>query len=117
MSSDDQRRGPHRAPDDNAQSKSADTPRKRLRIKDILPSYDDGLKLGTLVLTADGILPVEYLHAGDRIITRAGMRTLRELETPAPKMFKLVFDHAEIVYADGFQFDSKTGKAFAAELH
>jgi hypothetical protein len=42
------------------------------------------------------------------------MRTLRGLETPAPKMFKLVFDHAEIVYADGFQFDSKTGKAFAA---
>ena len=83
-------------------------------IKDILPSYENGLTLGTLVLTADGTLPVEHLDAGDRIITRAGMRTLRGLETPAPKMFKLVFDHAEIVYADGFQFDSKTGKAFAA---
>ena len=114
MSSDDQRRAPHRAPDKNTPPKSAITPRKRLRIKDILPSYEKGLTLGTLVLTADGMLPVEYLHAGDRIITRAGMRTLRTLETPAPQMFKLVFDHAEIVYADGFQFDSKTGKAFAA---
>ena len=114
MSSDDQRRASHRAPDNNVRPKSADTPRKRLRIKDILPSYENGLTLGTLVLTADGTFPVEYLDAGDRIITRAGMRTLRGLETPAPQMFKLVFDHAEIVYADGFQFDSKTGKAFAA---
>lgn len=90
------------------------TSRKQLNIKDILPSYEGGIALGTHVLTADGSLPVEYLQAGDRIVTRSGMRTLRGLDTPAPQMFKLTFDRAEIAYADGFQFDSKTGKAFAA---
>jgi hypothetical protein len=31
---------------------------------------------GTLVLTLDGAIPVEYLNAGDRIITRTGAQTL-----------------------------------------
>jgi hypothetical protein len=114
MSSGDTGRDSSRKPDGNMASQTDTTPRKRLCIKDILPSYENGIKLGTLILTADGNLPVEYLEAGDRIITRAGMRVLRSIDTPAPHMFKLVFDRAEIVYADGFQFDSKTGKAFAA---
>ena len=114
MSSDDQGRESPRKPEQDAHARDTQTPRKRLQIKDILPTYADGLAQGTLVLTADGNLPVEYLEAGDRIITRAGMRVLRSVDTPAPHMFKLVFDRAEIVYADGFQFDSKTGKAFAA---
>ncbi|MBU2935504.1 MULTISPECIES: Hint domain-containing protein [Pacificibacter] len=114
MSSDDQGRDSDRTPDGKTNPHAQRSARKRLRIKDILPSYEDGILRGTHVLTADGTLPVEYLEAGDRIVTRAGMRTLRRLDIPAPDMFKLAFDRAEIVYADGIQFDSQTGKAFAA---
>lgn len=35
-----------------------------------------GLTLGTKVMTMDGELPVEFLSAGDRIITRVGVRRL-----------------------------------------
>ena len=35
-----------------------------------------GLVIGTRVMTMDGELPVEHLCAGDRILTRAGVRTL-----------------------------------------
>lgn len=38
-----------------------------------------GLPLGTRVLTLDGMLPVEYLMDGDRVITRAGVRVLRAI--------------------------------------
>lgn len=38
-----------------------------------------GIASGTLVLTLDGELPVEFLSAGDRIITRSGARTLRSV--------------------------------------
>jgi Hint domain len=36
-----------------------------------------GMAPGTVVLTLDGALPVEFLAPGDRIITRDGARTLR----------------------------------------
>jgi hypothetical protein len=35
-----------------------------------------GMAQGTAVLTADGLLPVEFLTPGDRIITRDGLRVL-----------------------------------------
>ncbi|MGL4321945.1 MAG: Hint domain-containing protein [Paracoccaceae bacterium] len=35
-----------------------------------------GMAQGTVVLTADGLLPVEFLAPGDRIITRDGLRVL-----------------------------------------
>ncbi|SFI64545.1 hypothetical protein [Celeribacter neptunius] len=89
-------------------------PSKRLRVRDILPKHDKGLPLGTQVMTADGILPVEYLEPGDRVITRAGMRTLRNIDSTAPKHFKLVFDREEVVYADGIQVMSESGLPFAA---
>ena len=38
-----------------------------------------GLALGAQVATLEGMLPVEYLSPGDRIITRAGARVLRGL--------------------------------------
>ncbi|RPE71248.1 hypothetical protein EDD53_0363 [Pacificibacter maritimus] len=97
-----------------ASNPSQGAPRRRLKIEDILPCYENGIALGTLVLTADGALPVEYLEQGDRIITRSGMRTLRNIDTPAPQMFTLIFDSAEVIFADGFQVHSKTGKTFAA---
>jgi hypothetical protein len=36
-----------------------------------------GIAAGTVVMTADGALPVDFLEPGDRVITRAGLRVLR----------------------------------------
>jgi Hint domain len=38
-----------------------------------------GFARGTAVLTLDGEIPVEFLNAGDRIITRDGARTLQSV--------------------------------------
>ena len=38
------------------------------------------MALGTAVMTLEGALPVEFLAPGDRILTRSGARTLREVE-------------------------------------
>jgi Hint domain len=38
-----------------------------------------GLAAGTVVMTADGALLVDFLEPGDQIITRSGMRVLREI--------------------------------------
>lgn len=89
-------------------------PSKQLRVRDIFPNHDKGLPLGTKVMTADGILPVEFLEPGDRVITRSGMRTLLGIDTPAPKRFKLSFEREEVIYADGLMVMSETGMPFAA---
>lgn len=39
-----------------------------------------GIAQGTQVLTLEGALPVEFLHPGDRVITRNGARRLAALE-------------------------------------
>ncbi len=90
------------------------TPSKRLHVRDILSNFSNGLPIGTEIMTADGILPVEFLEPGDRVITRAGMRVLLDIDTPAPGRFKLVFARDEIVYAGGLQVSSETGLPFAA---
>ncbi len=38
-----------------------------------------GIAAGTVVLTLDGAMPVDFLTPGDRIVTREGMRVLREV--------------------------------------
>lgn len=38
-----------------------------------------GIALGTRVMTLQGALPVEFLAAGDRVITRSGARALRAI--------------------------------------
>jgi hypothetical protein len=38
-----------------------------------------GIAAGTVILTLDGALPVEFLSPGDRVITREGMRIVREI--------------------------------------
>lgn len=51
-----------------------------------------GLTAGTQILTLSGAMPVEFLSPGDRIITRAGARTLRALRvevTPAARMIRI----------------------------
>ncbi len=51
----------------------------------------NALPLGTIVLTLDGALPVEYLGSGDRIITRdrgtARLAALRPLRRRLPAVF------------------------------
>lgn len=41
---------------------------------------DHGLAIGTPVLSLDGMMPVEYLHPGDRVVTRSGARKLVAIE-------------------------------------
>lgn len=44
------------------------------------PSTQNGLVVGTRLLTLDGEMPVEFLSSGDRIITRdAGLSILRDI--------------------------------------
>ena len=49
-----------------------------------------GMLAGTMVRTLEGVLPVEYLTPGDRIVTRAGMRRLTSISVLSRKMVDLV---------------------------
>ncbi|MBZ4024019.1 hypothetical protein CKO11_16335 [Rhodobacter sp. TJ_12] len=48
-----------------------------------------GFALGARVATQEGLLPVEYLSLGDRVITRSGARVLRAI-TSLPLISNLV---------------------------
>lgn len=49
-----------------------------------------GVMAGTMVRTLDGVLPVEYLTPGDRIVTRNGARRLTSVSVQARKVIDLV---------------------------
>ena len=49
-----------------------------------------GLVAGTQVRTLDGLLPVEYLQPGDRIVTRAGARRLEAVSVVQRRMAGVV---------------------------
>jgi hypothetical protein len=49
-----------------------------------------GMLAGTHVRTLDGVLPVDFLTPGDRIVTRAGMRRLTSVLVLARKKVDLV---------------------------
>jgi len=49
-----------------------------------------GMLAGTDVLTADGALAVEHLAAGDRIVTRSGLRVLRGVTVQVVRRAALV---------------------------
>ncbi|MCU0905265.1 MAG: Hint domain-containing protein [Tabrizicola sp.] len=49
-----------------------------------------GMLAGTLVRTLDGILPVDFLTPGDRIVTRAGARRLTSVSVVTRKQIHLV---------------------------
>lgn len=49
-----------------------------------------GMVAGTMVRTLDGVLPVDYLTPGDRIVTRAGARRLTSISVVARKQIDLV---------------------------
>jgi hypothetical protein len=70
-------------------------------LADILPVT--GMSAGTRVRTLDGVLPVEFLQPGDRIVTRSGARRLvavsvrqsRALDVVRVKASTLGFDRPE----------------------
>ncbi|WP_294978176.1 Hint domain-containing protein [Tabrizicola sp.] len=49
-----------------------------------------GMLAGSMVRTLEGVLPVEYLTPGDRIVTRAGARRLTSVSVVVRKMVRLV---------------------------
>lgn len=49
-----------------------------------------GVLAGTQVLTLDGVLPVEFLQPGDRIVTRSGARRLLAVSVQRRKRVALV---------------------------
>ena len=49
-----------------------------------------GMLAGSRVRTLEGVLPVEYLMPGDRIVTRAGARRLVSVSVAVRKMVRLV---------------------------
>lgn len=59
-----------------------------------------GMLAGTMVRTLDGVLPVEYLTPGDRIVTRAGMRRLASVSVVSRKMVDLVRIRASTIGHD-----------------
>lgn len=54
------------------------------------PSTSLGLLAGSQVRTLDGILPVEYLAPGDRVVTRSGARKLQAVSVQTRKQVTLV---------------------------
>lgn len=59
-----------------------------------------GMLAGTMVRTLEGVLPVDYLTPGDRIVTRAGMRRLTSISVQARKMVDLVRIRASTIGHD-----------------
>ncbi len=49
-----------------------------------------GMLAGTRILTLDGSLPVEYLTPGDRVLTRAGARRVRQIEVTVIRNARVV---------------------------
>lgn len=53
--------------------------RIRLSCPEGAPLPQAGLAAGTRILTLDGMIPVEFLEPGDRVVTREGVRELRRV--------------------------------------
>jgi hypothetical protein len=50
----------------------------------------EGMLAGTVVLTLEGALPVDYLAPGDRVITRAGARPIARIEVTVVRHARVV---------------------------
>ncbi len=77
----------------------ADEAPQRLRV----PAQ--AMAAGTMVLTLDGALPVQFLAIGDRVITRAGARTLRDVTVTLSQEVRLVRVSARSLTPDSPQDD------------
>jgi len=77
-------------------------------------AMDEEIAAGTIVLTLDGEIPVEWLQNDDRVITRAGARALRAVSSRPvagsgrahATLYRLHFDQRQIFYADGVEIAS-----------
>lgn len=58
---------------------SNSSPRPKAREGAKANATEAGLAPGTVVMTMDGAIPVEFLNPGDRIITRRGVRKLKAI--------------------------------------
>ena len=72
-----------------------------------------GFERGTEVMTLAGVRPIEALHEGDRVITRAGATPLRGVMRTA-NGYSLEFDTPQVVFLSEGQVHSDTGLPFAA---
>ena len=61
---------------------------------------DHGLAIGTPVLSLDGMMPVEYLHPGDRVITRSGARKLMAIEMTLVQNARVISISAGVLGVD-----------------
>lgn len=59
-----------------------------------------GVLAGTMVRTLEGVLPVEYLTPGDRIVTRAGARRLTSISVVTRKHVELIRIRASTIGHD-----------------
>lgn len=68
---------------------------------------------GTVVLTLRGALPVENLHRGDRLVTRAGATVLKRVHSPYPNFFALEFgDHEGLDQESVYVLDESVCNAY-----
>lgn len=64
------------------------------------PGLDHGLAIGTSVLSLDGMMPVEYLTPGDRVITRTGARKLMAIEVSVVQNARVIRISAGVLGVD-----------------
>lgn len=60
------------------------------RDEDGAEPVSSGILAGTLVRTLDGILPVEFLEPGDRVITRTGARKVGSISVSRRRMLRMI---------------------------
>ena len=70
------------------------SPATKLSQKETAAVTPAGVAGGTVILTLDGALPVEFLAPGDRVLTRAGSRRVARVEVT-------VIAHARMVRISG----------------
>lgn len=75
-----------------------------------VPSWTPGpveaIASGTAILTLEGMKPVEVLEPGERIVTRAGARTLRSV-MGGDGGYYLGFDEPAVVLAENRQIRTR----------
>jgi hypothetical protein len=74
-----QTRGDNRPNERAVAPMTQDTPRPKAVKGGKSNACEAGFAPGTIVMTMDGEIPVEFLTPGDRIITRRGVRTLKAI--------------------------------------
>ncbi|MBA3911691.1 MAG: hypothetical protein C0524_17900 [Rhodobacter sp.] len=77
--------------DSNAQEQAMDAVTRLAEVIESKPAATSlGLLAGTQVRTLDGLLPVEYLAPGDRVVTRSGAKRLQAVSVQLRKRVMLV---------------------------